>query len=52
MMGITSINLAGNSQKKVQTTDDILKQIEASMPEGSEMNKYKQDEFSARVLGR
>lgn len=51
-VNVTSINLAGTSQKKAQTTDDILKQIEASMPDASEVNKFKQEELSARVLGR
>ncbi|WIA38660.1 hypothetical protein OEZ86_001967 [Tetradesmus obliquus] len=49
---VTSVNLASSSQKKVQSTSDILKQIESTFTENSHDNKYKQEELSSRILGK
>ncbi|KAF6256993.1 hypothetical protein COO60DRAFT_1461367 [Scenedesmus sp. NREL 46B-D3] len=49
---VTSINLASSSQKKVQSTSDILKQIESTFTENRQDSKYKQEELSSRILGK
>jgi hypothetical protein len=49
---VTSVNLASSSQKKVQSTSDILKQIESTFTDSSQDNKYKQEELSSRILGK
>lgn len=50
--GTSNYNLAGTSQKKVQSTDHILKQIESTLSESGQEEKFKQEELSARILGK
>lgn len=49
--GVTTVNLAGSNAKKVQTTDDILKAIESTMPDASQQH-LRAGELSAQMQGR
>jgi len=48
---VTNINLASSTGKKVQSTDDILKQIESTLPDVSQQNLARGG-LSARLQGR
>eukprot|EP00775_Hariotina_reticulata_P008740 gene8740-8920_t len=49
----TSIKLASDTpSNKSQSTQDILKQIESTIKNASQQDKYHQEEFDTRVLGR
>jgi hypothetical protein len=49
----TSINLAKDTpSNKSHSTQEILKQIESTIKNASQQDKYQQEEFDTRVLGR
>lgn len=50
---MTTVNLASSTAKKVQSTDEILKQIESNLPDASQQNMaQRQGGLSARLQGR
>ena len=50
-MNILSVNLATSAGRKVQTTEDIMRQIESTLPQNKD-SKYDEEKLSSRVLGR
>jgi hypothetical protein len=50
---VTTINLASSTSKKVQSTDDILKQIESTLPSLGQQNfTQQQGGLNAQLQGR
>jgi hypothetical protein len=50
---VTTVNLASQTGKKVQSTDDIMRQIESTMPSASQQSlAQQQGGLSAQLQGR
>lgn len=50
-VNVTSFNLASTAGRKVQTTDDILRQIESTLPDINR-SKLHDEALSSKIQGR